>query len=158
MAFGKNLPPPMLATRSATLIVAAVVVVGVSGTWLPGAAAFGICLGLGSGINSIAQSALPLWLFGSAGYGAITGRMVAARLVAGALAPFVFSVLWSGSWSPPKRPNQAFLAACALSPTSPQRVFLCRHPEPAASMGIKGSLRWGSPRHYAFAHGGSYGL
>ncbi|MEI2296742.1 arsenite efflux MFS transporter ArsK [Ensifer sp. MJa1] len=93
MAFGKSLSPPALATLSAGLIVAAVVVLGLSGTWLPGAAAFAICLGLGSGINSIAQGSLPLWLFGSVGYGAITGRMAATRLAAGATAPFVFSVL-----------------------------------------------------------------
>lgn len=93
MTFGANLLPPMLATLSATLIVAGVVILGLSGTWLPGAVVFAICLGLGSGINSIAQGSLPLWLFGSAGYGAITGRMAAARLAAGAMAPFVFSVL-----------------------------------------------------------------
>ncbi|TCN21266.1 hypothetical protein EV184_12642 [Sinorhizobium americanum] len=93
MAFGANLSPPVLASLSAGLIVAAVLVFGVSGTWLPGAVAFAICLGLGSGINSIAQGSLPLWLFGSSGYGAVTGRMAAARLAAGAMAPFVFSVL-----------------------------------------------------------------
>ncbi|MDK1373467.1 MULTISPECIES: arsenite efflux MFS transporter ArsK [unclassified Sinorhizobium] len=93
MAFGKNLPPPALATLSAALIVAGVLILGLSGTWLPGAVAFAICLGLGSGINSIAQGSLPLWMFGSGGYGAITGRMAAARLAAGAMAPFVFSVL-----------------------------------------------------------------
>ncbi|RVG98373.1 MFS transporter [Sinorhizobium meliloti] len=93
MTFGANLLPPMLAALSATLIVASVVVLGLSGTWLPGAVVFAICLGLGSGVNSIAQGSLPLWLFGSVGYGAITGRMAAARLAAGAMAPFVFSVL-----------------------------------------------------------------
>lgn len=93
MAFGKSLSPLALATLSAALIVASVVILGLSGTWLPGAAAFAICLGLGSGINSIAQGSLPLWLFGSVGYGAITGRMAAVRLAAGAMAPFVFSVL-----------------------------------------------------------------
>jgi hypothetical protein len=93
MTFGANLLPPMLATLSATLIVAGVVILGLSGTWLPGAVVFASGLGLGSGINSIAQGSLPLWLFGSAGYGAITGRMAAARLAAGAMAPFVFSVL-----------------------------------------------------------------
>jgi hypothetical protein len=93
MTFGENLSPPALATLSAALIVTGVLVLGVSGTWLPGAVVFSICLGLGSGINSIAQGSLPLWLFGSAGYGAITGRMTAVRLAAGAMAPFVFSVL-----------------------------------------------------------------
>ncbi|NRQ17429.1 arsenite efflux MFS transporter ArsK [Ensifer sesbaniae] len=93
MAFGKNVSPPALATLSAALIVTAVVILSLSGTWLPGAAAFAICLGLGSGINSIAQGSLPLWLFGSLGYGAITGRMAATRLASGAVAPFVLSVL-----------------------------------------------------------------
>jgi MFS family permease len=93
MAFGKNLSPPMLATISAVMTVAGLVVLGLSETWLPGAVAFAVCVGLGSGINSIAQGSLPLWLFGSAGYGAITGRMTAARLAASAMAPFVFSVL-----------------------------------------------------------------
>lgn len=93
MVFGQTLSPASLATASAALIVAAVLILTFSGAWLPGAVAFAVCLGLGSGINSIAQGALPLWLFGSNGYGTITGRMAAWRLVAGAIAPFAFSVL-----------------------------------------------------------------
>ncbi len=92
MAFGQSLSPPALAIVSATLMVLGVLVLGVSGDWLPGAVAFAICLGLGSGINSIAQGSLPLYLFGSAGYGAITGKMAAARLAIGAAAPFVFAM------------------------------------------------------------------
>lgn len=45
----------------------------------------------GSAINSIAQRSLPLYLFGTDGYGAITGKMSAARLAVGAGAPFVFA-------------------------------------------------------------------
>ncbi|WP_234710559.1 hypothetical protein [Sinorhizobium arboris] len=41
----------------------------------------------------MAQESLPLRLFGSAGYAAITGRMAAALLAAGAKAPIVFSIL-----------------------------------------------------------------
>jgi hypothetical protein len=52
---------------------------------------FSICLGLGAGINSIAPGSLPLYLFGSHGYGALTGSMAAARLAAGAAAPFAFA-------------------------------------------------------------------
>lgn len=58
---------------------------------LPLRLGFSICLGLGSGINSIAQGSLPLYLFGSDGYGALTGKMAAARLAAGAAAPFGFA-------------------------------------------------------------------
>jgi len=91
MIFGKSLTPPSLAILSAALIVLGVVVLMMSGSWLPGAVAFAICLGLGSGINSIVQGSLPLYLFGSEGYGAITGKMAAARLAVGAAAPFVFA-------------------------------------------------------------------
>ena len=34
---------------------------------------------------------MPLYLFGSDGYGALTGKMAAARLAAGAAAPFAFA-------------------------------------------------------------------
>jgi hypothetical protein len=91
MVFGHRLSPPALAITSASFIVLGVIVLGLSGDWLPGAVAFAICLGLGSGINSIAQGSLPLYLFGSAGYGAITGKMAGARLATGAAAPFLFA-------------------------------------------------------------------
>lgn len=91
MIFGKSLSPPVLAVLSAVLIVLGVLILLATGTWLPGAVAFAICLGLGSGISSIAQGSLPLYLFGSDGYGAITGKMAAARLAVGAGAPFVFA-------------------------------------------------------------------
>ncbi|MDO3432114.1 arsenite efflux MFS transporter ArsK [Rhizobium sp. CBN3] len=92
MIFGTRLSPPVLAVISAALMVTGIVILGVSGSWLPGAVAFAVCLGLGSGINSIAQGSLPLYLFGSDGYGAITGKMAAARLALGAAAPFVFAI------------------------------------------------------------------
>jgi hypothetical protein len=91
MIFGTRLAPPGLAVVSAIFMVLSVVILALSGNWLPGAVAFAICLGLGSGINSIAQGSLPLYLFGSEGYGALTGKMAAARLAAGAAAPFAFA-------------------------------------------------------------------
>lgn len=91
MVFGTRLAPPGLAIVSATLMVLSVVILALSGNWLPGAVAFSICLGLGSGINSIVLGSLPLYLFGSDGYGALTGKMAASRLATGAAAPFVFA-------------------------------------------------------------------
>ncbi len=91
MIFGTRLSPPMLAVISAALMVVGIGILGVSGNWLPGAVAFAVCLGLGSGINSIAQGSLPLYLFGSDGYGTITGKMAATRLALGAAAPFAFA-------------------------------------------------------------------
>ena len=91
MVFGTRLSPPMLAMISAALMVGGIVILGSAGSSLMGAVAFAICLGLGSGINSIAQGSLPLYLFGSEGYGAVTGKMAAVRLAAGAAAPFAFA-------------------------------------------------------------------
>ena len=68
-----SLSPPAVAILSAVLIVAGVINLGISGGSLPGAVAFAVCLGLGSGINSIAQGSLPVYLFGSDGYGADHG-------------------------------------------------------------------------------------
>ena len=92
MVFGTNLSPPMLAVISAALMVFGILLLALTGASMVGAVAFAICLGLGSGINSIAQGSLPLYLFGSDGYGAISGKMTAARLATGAAAPFVFSM------------------------------------------------------------------
>jgi len=91
MVFGKRLSPPGLAVLSAVLIVSGVVMLLMSADWLPGAVAFAICLGLGSGINSVAQGSLPLYLAGSEGYGVMTGKLTAARLAVGAFAPFAFA-------------------------------------------------------------------
>ncbi|TCB00898.1 arsenite efflux MFS transporter ArsK [Rhizobium leguminosarum bv. viciae] len=92
MVFGSRLSPPLLAVISAGLMVGGIVILGNTGSSLAGALAFAVCLGLGSGINSIAQGSLPLYLFGSDGYGAITGKMAAARLASGAAAPFLFAI------------------------------------------------------------------
>ena len=91
MIFGTRLSPPVLAVISAALMVIGIAILGVTGNSLAGAVAFAICLGLGSGINSIAQGSLPLYLFGSDGYGAVTGKMAATRLATGAAAPFFFA-------------------------------------------------------------------
>lgn len=113
MIFGKSLSPPALAVLSAVLIVLGVLILLATGNWLPGAVAFAICLGLGSGINSIAQGSLPLYLFGSDGYGAITGKMAAARLAVGAGAPFVFAAAMESLGL-----NFALLANAGLGVTS----------------------------------------
>lgn len=93
MVFGRDMQPPMLAILSAAFMVGGIVVLLMSGDWLPGAMLFAVLLGLGSGINSIVQGSLPLWLFGSEGYGTVTGQMAALRLVLSATAPFIFAVM-----------------------------------------------------------------
>ncbi len=92
MIFGERLPATGLAVISAALIALGGVVLAVTDGNLAGAVVFALCAGMGSGIGSIAQGSVPLYLFGSEGYGAITGRMTAARLVASAAAPAVFAL------------------------------------------------------------------
>ncbi|HWU61871.1 MAG TPA: arsenite efflux MFS transporter ArsK [Ensifer sp.] len=91
MIFGERLPPTGLAMISAALIALGGVVLALTDGNLAGAVVFALCTGMGSGIGSIAQGSVPLYLFGSEGYGAITGRMTAVRLVASAAAPAVFA-------------------------------------------------------------------
>lgn len=101
MLFGKGLSPLLLAAISAMLLVAGLTVLLASAPWIAGGIAFAILFGLGSGLTSIVQGSLPLYLFGSDGYGALLGRISAARLLASALAPFVFALLMTqvGTWS-----------------------------------------------------------
>jgi hypothetical protein len=46
---------------------------------------------MGNGLLSIVTGTLPLHLFGSEGYGRLQGKMMAARLILSALAPFVLA-------------------------------------------------------------------
>jgi hypothetical protein len=128
MIFGTSLSPPMLAVISSALMVAGIVILALSGSWLPGAVAFAICLGLGSGINSIAQGSLPLYLFGSDGYGAASGRMAAARLALGAAAPAAFAIAMELLGLVPSLYATAALGAVGMAAfvrvaTSPWRVL-----------------------------------
>jgi MFS family permease len=92
MIFGARLSPTGLATVSTALIALGGIVLAVTQGHVAGAVVFALCAGMGSGIGSIAQGSVPLHLFGSQGYGAIAGRMTAARLVASAAAPAVFAL------------------------------------------------------------------
>ncbi len=101
MLAGRGLSPLMLAVISATLLVAGLTALLATAPWFAGAIVFAIVFGLGSGLTSIVQGALPLALFGSEGYGAMLGRISAIRLIVSALAPFIFSMLMAhvGTWA-----------------------------------------------------------
>jgi len=92
MVFGQDLPPPILAVVSATMMPAAIVVLALSAPSIPGAMAFAILFGLGSGLFSIVSGTLPLALFGKAGYGKRLGWISMGRLCLSAIAPFALSV------------------------------------------------------------------
>jgi MFS family permease len=101
MLVGRGLSPLALAVISALFLVAGLMVLLATAPWFAGAVVFAIVFGLGSGLTSIVQGALPLALFGSEGYGALLGRISAIRLIVSALAPFIFSMLMAhvGTWA-----------------------------------------------------------
>lgn len=92
MAFGKDLPAPTLAVISAVLMPAALMVLALSAPAVPGAVAFAVIFGLGSGLFSIVSGTLPLALFGEAGFGKRLGWISLGRLGVSAVAPFALSV------------------------------------------------------------------
>ena len=100
MQFGRGLPAPALAVLAATLMPLALALLVLSAPWLPGAAAFAILFGLGSGLSSIVSGTLPLALFGAAGYGQRLGWISSARLLASAAAPFAFSLVAANTSTP----------------------------------------------------------
>ncbi len=97
MIFGGELPAPLLAVVSAALQSSALVILLLTAPALPGAIAFAIVFGFGSGLASIVQGTLPLYLFGPVGYGGLAGRLASIRLILSATAPFVFAFLMQ-SW------------------------------------------------------------
>lgn len=96
--FGKRLDALHLALISAALIPVSATILVLSAPSIPGAMAFAVIFGMGNGLLSIVSGTLPLTLFGSGGYGKLQGRVMAARLVASALAPFALALTmeWFG--------------------------------------------------------------
>lgn len=93
MLLGRNVSPLALAILSSTFIVCGASVLIVSGDRVAGAILFALLVGLGSGLASIVQGSLPLFLFGASGYGEMLGKIAAVRLAVSAAAPFAFAVL-----------------------------------------------------------------
>lgn len=97
MVLGAELPPPALAIIAAVLEPLAIAILLLSAPSVPGAMAFSIVFGLGSGLGSIIQGTLPLHLFGKDGYGELVGRIAAVRMIVSAVAPFVFAFVMSNA-------------------------------------------------------------
>ncbi|WP_246658367.1 arsenite efflux MFS transporter ArsK [Rhizobium sp. FKY42] len=93
MLLGKDLTPLTLALLSALLMAVSPLVLLLGAPSVVHAIAFACLFGFGNGLFSITSGTLPLYLFGSAGYGALQGRVTSARLIASALAPFALAFL-----------------------------------------------------------------
>jgi MFS family permease len=96
MLFGSGLRQIWLALGATSSLAAGLAVLLLTAPSVPGAVAFAILFGLGSGLMSIVGGTLPLELFGRGGYGGRVGWITAARQFSAALAPFGFALMTAG--------------------------------------------------------------
>ncbi|MCO7729009.1 arsenite efflux MFS transporter ArsK [Brucella intermedia] len=92
MLGGKNLAPISLAVISASLMGLALVVLLFGAPSIIATMMFACLFGFGNGLLSIVSGTLPLSLFGSDGYGAMQGKIMSARLIISATAPFAMAL------------------------------------------------------------------
>lgn len=93
MIFGRAVRQTWLALGATGSLAAGLAVLLITAPSLPGAVAFAILFGLGSGLMSIVGGTLPLELFGRQAYGAHVGWIAAARQFSAAFAPFGFALI-----------------------------------------------------------------
>jgi len=93
LLFGQGVSQTWLALGATASLAAGLVVLLLTAPSVPGAVAFVMLFGLGSGLMSIVGGTLPLELFGRTGYGAYVGWITAARQLSAGLAPFGLTLL-----------------------------------------------------------------
>lgn len=93
MALQRRLSAVAVAVPSVALLPAAFAVALVLPASAPSAALFVVLYGCANGLMTIVRGALPLAIFGSAGYAERLGRIAAPAFVAAAAAPVLFSAL-----------------------------------------------------------------
>jgi MFS family permease len=91
LAFARHIHPLAIARFSVGILLVAFAVLALLGLTVPAAAAFAIMFGMANGLITIARGALPLALFGAAGYGHLMGRIGGPYLVMQAIAPAVLA-------------------------------------------------------------------
>lgn len=86
---GARIHPIWIARGAIALMALAFATLAFVGISFPVAAAFSIAFGAANGVMTIARGALPLVMFGAAGYGRVLGRLARPALFVQASAPFV---------------------------------------------------------------------
>jgi len=75
------------------MLLAAFALLALIGISVAAAACFAVMFGMANGLLTIARGAVPLALFGPAGYGHLVGRIGGPYLVIQAIAPLVLAVV-----------------------------------------------------------------
>jgi len=89
--FGRELHPLWVVRFALTMLLCAFVMLALAGISAPAAAAFALMFGGANGLVTITRGAVPLALFGAAGYGRLMGRLAGPWLLMQAAAPLVMA-------------------------------------------------------------------
>jgi MFS family permease len=114
LVFGRNVHPLMIARAAVGLLMIAFGLLALGGISVPVAAAFAVMFGAANGLITIARGAVPLALFGAAGYGRLMGRIAGPSLVIQSAAPFVLAFVAEHLSDPYALALAASFAAIAL--------------------------------------------
>ena len=91
LVFARRIHPLMVARFAIGMLLAAFALLALLGLSVPVAVAFAVMFGMANGLITIARGAVPLALFGAAGYGHLMGRIAGPFLVTQALAPLALA-------------------------------------------------------------------
>lgn len=87
----RRVHPLFVARFAVALLLAAFALLALLGFSVAAAASFAVMFGMANGLLTIARGAVPLALFGAAGYGHLMGRIGGPYLVMQAIAPLVLA-------------------------------------------------------------------
>jgi MFS family permease len=91
LVFARNIHPLNVARFAVGMLLLAFALLALAGLSIPLAASFAVMFGMANGLITIARGAVPLALFGAAGYGHLMGRIAGPFLVMQAIAPLVLA-------------------------------------------------------------------
>jgi MFS family permease len=91
LLFARSIHPLLIARFAVAMLLAAFALIALFGLTVAAAASFAVMFGMANGLLTIARGAVPLALFGPAGYGHIVGRIGGPYLAMQAIAPFALA-------------------------------------------------------------------
>ena len=91
LMFARSIHPLAIARFAVALLLAAFALMALFGLTAAVAASFAVMFGMANGLLTIARGAVPLALFGAAGYGHLVGRIGGPDLVMQAIAPLALA-------------------------------------------------------------------
>jgi len=114
LIFARRIHPLYVARFAVATLLTAFALLALFGLSIPAAAAFAVMFGMANGLLTIARGAVPLALFGAAGYGHLMGRIGGPYLVMQAIAPLVLAFVVERSSDPAALAVVASFAAISL--------------------------------------------